>query len=50
MKQISQTPDVEQPVGIVISRGSREQILPRVSAYIWCQVPEEAEAAASRAA
>lgn len=30
----------EEPVGIVISRGSRAETPPRVWAYVWGQVPE----------
>jgi hypothetical protein len=30
----------EEPVGIVISRGSRAEPLPRVLAYIWGPVPD----------
>lgn len=30
----------EEPLGIVISRGSREQETPRFSAFVWSQAPE----------
>jgi len=30
----------EEPIGIVISRGSRAEVAPRVWAYVWGQVPE----------
>ena len=33
----------EEPVGIVISRGSRAETPPRVWAYVWGQVPETPE-------
>jgi hypothetical protein len=49
MKEIRQRPAIDEPVGIIISRGSREEVSPRVSAYIWGPVPAEDEAA-SRAA
>jgi hypothetical protein len=49
MKEIRQPPVVDEPVGIIISRGSREEVLPRVLAYIWGPVPAEDESA-SRAA
>lgn len=36
--------DLEQePVGIVISRGSRDEATPRFSAYVWGPVPDEPE-------
>lgn len=31
----------EEPMGIVISRGSRAEPLPRVWAYVWGPVPDE---------
>ena len=31
----------EEPVGIVISRGSRDEATPRFSAYVWGPGPEE---------
>lgn len=31
----------EEPMGIVISRGSRDEPPPRVWAYVWGQVPED---------
>lgn len=30
----------EEPMGIVISRGSRAEVTPRVSAYVWGIFPE----------
>ena len=30
----------EEPMGIVISRGSRAESPPRFAAYVWCQVGE----------
>ena len=33
------TPTAE-PIGIVISRGSREEAKPRLAAYVWGPVPE----------
>lgn len=35
--QVSQ----EEPIGIVISRGSRDEATPRFSAYVWGPAPEE---------
>lgn len=36
---------VEEPMGIVISRGSRAEPAPRVWAYVWGPVPESDESA-----
>lgn len=33
----------DEPIGIIISRGSREEAAPRFSAYVWGPVPEEPE-------
>ena len=41
MSQIRQHAGTSEPVGIVISRGVREEVAPRVSAYIWGPVPED---------
>ena len=49
MKEIRQPTVVDEPVGIIISRGTREEISPRVTAYIWGPVPVEGEST-SRAA
>jgi hypothetical protein len=38
-----QRPVADEPVGIVISGGSRDEVLPRVWAYIWGPVPDEDE-------
>ena len=41
----------EEPIGIVISRGSRAEPPPRVWAYVWGEVPEvEATTADAKAA
>jgi len=40
----------EEPVGIVISRGSREEAAPKFWAYVWGPVPEDVEIPAGRAA
>jgi len=31
----------QEPVGIIISRGSRDEATSRVSAYVWGPVPDE---------
>jgi hypothetical protein len=33
----------QEPIGIVISRGSRQEDLPRVFAYVWGPAPETSE-------
>lgn len=33
----------QEPIGIIISRGSREEAAPRFSAYVWGPVPDEPE-------
>jgi hypothetical protein len=50
MKEVRQPTVVDEPVGIVISRGTREEVSPRVLAYIWGPVPAEDESTSSRAA
>ncbi len=37
----------DEPVGIVISRGSRDEATPRFSAYVWGPVPEEPDTLAT---
>ncbi len=44
MVEIAMKSELEQePVGIVISRGSRDEATPRFSAYVWGPVPEETD-------
>lgn len=51
MKKITQTEVEQEPVGIVISRGSRAEDPPRFLAYVWGPVPEaELDAALKMAA
>jgi hypothetical protein len=40
--QSASTIDHDEPVGIVISPGAREEILPRFSAYVWGPASEPA--------
>ena len=40
MTDIRQNIIEEEPVGIVISRGSRQEAAPRFAAYVWSQTPE----------
>ncbi len=39
-----------EPVGIVISRGSRREAAPKFSAYVWGPAPETVSEEASKAA
>lgn len=51
MVEIAMQAELEQEVvGIVISRGSREEATPRFSAYVWGPVPEDSEPATVEAA
>lgn len=53
MKQIRQSADVQEPIGIVIAGGVRPEITPRFAAYVWGPAPaadaerEEPKAAAA---
>ena len=53
MKQIRQTGDVQEPMGIVIAGGARPEVTPRFAAYVWGPAPaveaerEEPKAAAA---
>jgi hypothetical protein len=40
LKHHSKDIDTLEPMGIVISRGSREEDAPRFAAYVWGPVPE----------
>ena len=40
MTDIRQSRVDEEPMGIVISRGSRDEPPPRFTAYVYCQVGE----------
>ncbi len=41
---MSQATLEDEPVGIIISGGSRAEATPRFSAYVWGPVPDEPEA------
>ena len=44
MKKIREVTELDEPLGIIISRGDRAEQRPIISAYIWAQAPElEAE-------
>lgn len=40
MKQISEELGEQEPVGIVISRGSRTEPAPLIQAFVWGAAPE----------
>ena len=42
MTDMRQTSVDEEPMGIVISRGSRAETAPRFAAYVWSQASEAA--------
>ncbi|MBL8997988.1 MAG: hypothetical protein KJZ74_14690 [Gemmatimonadales bacterium] len=33
----------QEPIGIIISQGNRQESVPRFSAFMWSPVPEEPE-------
>lgn len=43
VERASQAELEQEPIGIIISRGSRDEATPRFSAYVWGPVPEENE-------
>ncbi len=43
MKGNANTVADQEPIGIVISRGSRQEHVPMVSAYVWGPVPETSD-------
>ncbi len=43
MDRITQADVNDEPIGIIISSGSRAEASPRLSAYVWGPVPEEPE-------
>ena len=40
----------QEPVGIVISRGSRQEAVPMFLAYVWAPAPEDTDAREVQAA
>jgi hypothetical protein len=46
MSDIRESRPVEEPVGIVISQGSRAESTPRFAAYVWSQVGDVVAAVA----
>jgi len=49
MKDPRQSSVPDEPVGIIISRGTRDEVAPRVAAYIWGPVPMDDETAVKAA-
>lgn len=43
MKGKKKTTPEQEPMGIVISRGSSQEHVPRFSAYIWAPDPEDTD-------
>ena len=51
MKQIRQTVEVQEPIGIVIAAGGQREVTPRFAAYVWGPAPtDDAEEARKAAA
>jgi hypothetical protein len=51
MKNVRQTHEQQEPIGIVISRGTRDEAVPKFWAYVWAPAPAEiTEAAEPRVA
>ena len=42
MKQIRQTTDVHEAIGIVINDGAKIDVTPRFAAFVWAPEPEPA--------
>jgi hypothetical protein len=40
MKQLRQTTDVQEAIGIVISDGAAREVAPRFAAFVWAPGPE----------
>jgi hypothetical protein len=40
MAKSNRRPDADEPIGIVISRGKRDEPMPAFTAYIWGPAPE----------
>ena len=50
MTDVRERRNEEEPIGIVISRGSRAESTPKFAAYVWSQVGETTPATEPRAA
>jgi hypothetical protein len=50
MKQIRQTIEVQEPIGIVIANGERREVAPRFAAYVWGPAPTDDADEAPKAA
>lgn len=50
MKAARETRLTDEPIGIVISRGKRDEPAPAFSAYVWGPAPEDGVSADTKAA
>lgn len=50
MKKIRDLPEIDEPIGIIISRGDRAETRPVVSAYVWGPAPEPVTEGATKVA
>jgi hypothetical protein len=50
MKTSRKPETIQEALGIIISRGSRAEAVPRFSAYVWGPAPEAKDEETSRAA
>jgi hypothetical protein len=50
MKKLRETPEPQEPLGIIISRGDRAEARPIFSAYIWGPAPEPVADATTKVA
>ena len=50
MKKHREVTESEEPIGIIISRGSRKEVPPYFSAYIWGPAPDPVPDASTKVA
>ncbi|HVX41662.1 MAG TPA: hypothetical protein VHB25_19030 [Gemmatimonadaceae bacterium] len=50
MKETISSAADQEPIGIVISRGSRQEAVPMFLAYVWAPAPEDTDALEVQAA
>lgn len=50
MKKVREITESEEPIGIIISRGSRKEIPPIFTAYIWGPAPDPVPDATTKVA
>jgi hypothetical protein len=44
MQEARRVSQSQEPIGIVISRGSRDEVVPKFSAYVWAPAPDDERA------